>query len=400
MPKFDLISYCKSNHFKPKAVRTWLMLNMLEVINDEMELDEHKIIQIKMLIDDGSKRNFAIKKINNVSKALGFIESLIHEYTIRINEIEEQIHKLKDNEIIDQFYQELIIKNQKRRSFIKIENILKHENELNLLTSELVEKTKKEEKKIRFDTAFIHWDEITFGENAIWFHLPAITYKRSKKRKANYFRKFSFPGSRISFNKIKEIYSERKIPPIEVHYINNTIIQIENEEVLFYFFKFFENLESEIKVDKNVQIHDQFQRFNKAFYQRCLSNFFSTRCFRFLIDIVDENLPIIPVPEKVKNSSGFITIHDSFMFPIKKDNRCLWIWESVEESKATYIFETSFLNFENELQVIYDYLTGEMNNKRLSLVQKKINAESVNIKDRISHSDFDNWKQKIVQNIN
>jgi hypothetical protein len=206
--------------------------------------------------------------------------------------------------------------------------------------------------------------------------------------------------SRISFNSVKDLYVNRNLPPIEIEYDNNNVLAINNIDVLFYFFLFMENTGVAPIINDQEQIATVYKKYTKDFYRNHLSDLFIPRCFHYLIERTAEDLPIIPIPERVINSSGAENIHDSFLFPIVKKNSCLWVWESVEELKATYVFETSKVSYEAEVQTIFDFLTGEFVNKRSTLMKRKVDKKSVPLLIRVNHNDYNEWKKKIGEILN
>ena len=127
---------------------------------------------------------------------------------------------------------------------------------------------------------------------------------------------------------------------------------------------------------------------------------FSTYTLKKLCEYSDPSLPIIPVAEAVINSSGGKTIHNSFLFPLRSYYGIYLIWESVEESKASYVFKLKDFG-EDELQVLFDYIAGETPNKRWALINSRQLQQQLSMKARIMHKDLKQWEleiQSLVQN--
>lgn len=259
------------------------------------------------------------------------------------------------------------------------------------------ENSRHSQKDVQHPTMSIPWDHIIFGEGYLYFSRIKSTSKKKGGRKGQYFQRFPMLKSRLSFNKVRELYINSNLPPIKIEYNGNTVVNIKNIEVVFYFFLFLENTGNDFTIKRVPDIIKEYSHFTKSFYKQHLSDLFLPRCFSYLIDKTSENTPIIPIPEKVVHSSGQESIHDSFLFPFKVNSSYLWIWESVEESKATYVFETSLDNYNEEIQRIYDFLTGDFENKRLSIIQNKIKRSDVPLIKRIKHADYEQWKRRIDQ---
>lgn len=228
----------------------------------------------------------------------------------------------------------------------------------------------------------ISWDNINFHDNSI-----SILFCE------HWLEKFPVPGSLESLNQIKNHYKFANAPNLKVEITNRRIKRILNAEVLFFYILFLTN--SGQLFDKNLfgRIAD-FKKFTISYYRTHLPDVFKSRCFDFLSQRSIDNFPIVPVGEVVRTSKGQIIIHDSFLFPIKGKNEIFWIWESVKESKATYIFKT-LVNYTVELQKLFDYLTGEIINKRQNLISSPNLQMNLNYIDRKIHENFDSWKSQI-----
>ena len=109
-----------------------------------------------------------------------------------------------------------------------------------------------------------------------------------------------------------------------------------------------------------------------------------------MCEICDENFPILPIPELVLNSNEKEIIQDSFIF--KCGNKL--IWESIEKSKATYIFK--FDNFDKDTQCLFNYIVSkEVINKRKTLIQNTNLKKTLKLNTRIYHNNFQEWKNDI-----
>jgi hypothetical protein len=468
MTNFSLLEYCRSKHLKYKHVKIWLLLYTREVrILNEMQ-SEDKILEIKMAIGEGEKKNFAVEELPEKVKSLQFLDYLIKKeqkkseynkpndinlnelYLVELNKklstIEDEIFGLyktdkvmnigrinilqldksklliekntltqligeaelkeKDknqsisrlksySKVRNKLYQSLptSVKKQIEEATNKVEaKTVESQKEASIIPKEIKLKQTKnlpleiESKPVtHFDTktSEIPWSNITFGEKYIWIKLNG-----------KFFKRYPMDKSKIAFNQIKDIYNDRNLPMIKIEYSGGNVTNILNSDVLFYFFLFLENSGQDFSVKNIPDLIKSYSHFTKSFYQKNLRQLFTPRCFNYLIDVCSDHLPIIPIPERVINSSGVESIHDSFLFPINKKGYYLWIWESVEESKATYIFKTTSSKYLNDVQNIYDFLTSELKNKRFSLIRDKVSTGLPLIK-RIKHTDFREWKNQI-----
>jgi hypothetical protein len=232
----------------------------------------------------------------------------------------------------------------------------------------------------------VEWKNITF-----WDHSIAV------KVNNNWLQRFPVKNSKKSFNAIKSHYSFRNTPALIIEYSQYSIKRIINQEVLFYYIKFFESagtLFNDYPVS-SIPIFSKYTGYTKSYYKKHLPELFRPQCFNFLCELSKENLPIIPVPELIINKSGGQQVHDSFLFPILTGNKLYWLWESMEESKATYIFKTQTYNPSPELQVIFDYLTGNTVNKRETLIYSNVLKNKLNFVNRIIHTDLSYWRNTV-----
>ena len=228
----------------------------------------------------------------------------------------------------------------------------------------------------------IGWDNIRFHDNSISIFFGI-----------QWLEKFSVPKSSESLNQIKSHYKFANAPNLKVEITNIRIKRILNIEVLTFYVVFLTNsgrLFDEGLFGKIIDL----KKFTISYYSAHLPDIFKPRCFDFLSKRSVNNFPIIPVGEVVRTIKGHSQIHDSFLFPLIGKNEIFWIWESVEEFKATYIFKTQF-NYTIQLQKIFDYLTGEIVNKRQKLINSPKLQMHLNYIDRKIHDSFDSWKIQI-----
>jgi hypothetical protein len=234
----------------------------------------------------------------------------------------------------------------------------------------------------------IDWRDINFLKDAI-----------TVKQNGQLSHKFWVENVQPSLNAIKAHYKFNDAPKLKVEIKNNEIQRILNIEVLFYYLKILENAGSLFseKLLSPIPIFGRYQLYTKSYYCRHLPTLFLPKCFNFLCEYTTNNLPIIPVPENTISYNGMPQIHDSFLFPLIRTKSIYWCWESAEEtiSKATYLFKTPSNNFELQLQMVYDYLTGDTVNKRDTLIHAHELKRVLGFVDRIYHTDFDEWKRKV-----
>lgn len=356
------------NSFKKKGI-----LNQLRFYNQYKKLkDEIKNAKIKSV--DHIKSELSILKANllQLTKEISQIEAE-NEKKKKLGDIENDITKnkaLKPEKIKDSKESKKTSKELKTNSSIgSLKALPKVPNYLNV-------------KEFEAD-----WDQIFF-----------LDYKIIIKYNEHSFEKH-VPKSKKFINKIKDYYKFHNVPKLKV-VVENSVVRIENEEVLFYHIDFL-NISAAgfgyFEVPKfNMK---NWEKYTKSHYKTSLSYLFHTFTLRKLSQICDDDLPIIPVGEAVINSNGIKKIDNSFLFPIKSASGLLLVWESAEDGKASYVF--SIKNYSSEVvQDLYDFIAGDTINKRLTLINSKLLQLRFKMKVRLLHSDLREWENSLSRLIN
>jgi hypothetical protein len=303
------------------------------------------------------------------------------------NSLTKELEQAKDRRIISQA--ELITLKQNLQTEQKIH---KKEQELELL-NKLSAKPKAlpilpplpTVAKIIIEEIQIEpeWGDISFHDGHI-----IIKYKQK------YYRKYT-KQSKKYLNEIKHYYHFHSIPKLKLIIRGSEIAKIINEEVLFYHIDFLDTAALIFNLGKIGSFKlSKWQKYTKLHYKNHLPFAFPTHTLKKLCEYCDSFLPIIPVAEAVINSSGGKTIHNSFLFPLRSHYGIYLIWESVEESKASYVFKlTDFCD--DELQVLFDYIAGDTPNKRWALINSRQLQQQLSMKFRIMHKDLTQWELEI-----
>lgn len=454
--EFNLHKYCIENKYDFHKVHIWLMLDYnLSTYFEPFECRRLEKSKIILSIEKGLASSFNLsrfkkakikegKKFNvqQIKQKAVYIRKCEEKYKKGIilnsenevlsKELEANISRLKEFVLTNQLSQELRRHTQNELNLLslKLENINKEKNSLDALRKH-IENTRNEiihlhkyisylDNYIKYESLsdassklsrssnniiiqnnqlqqkenslienfnqHFNWSQINFGDGQIWFlkdgrPIASYPYLRSKR----------------SFNKLKDLYTKRNYPPLKVSFSNGKITKIENLQLLEYLFLFLDNNAGDFSiVDVSSDKLSKYRIYTKNFYKINFRKMLSTDYFTYLIDNCSEKYPIIPLPEKVKTRSGLESIDDSFIFPIEKKENIIWVWESVEESKATYCFVTSKVDFENELQPIFNFLTGEYENKR-QMLTRKASINGINPKLKLTHRNFSQWRAELNQ---
>jgi hypothetical protein len=233
----------------------------------------------------------------------------------------------------------------------------------------------------------IQWEDVQFDEGALIFRYCDLWLPR-----------YHFPQSRRYLNLIKQHYTFRQAPPLQVRLHLRTVLEVLNPEVVLYYIQFLSNTGQLLDVPTDPSSDNVAQRFarcTKQYYRTHLPNLFRKQSLRFLCEIMDEETCIIPTPELVINSTGYRTVHDSFLFTYKSHFSAYIMWESTEEGKATYIFKTPCSTLNQSLQTIFNYIVNDTVNKRSTLIRSQALRQQLGMVAWITHTSYSEWRQQI-----
>ena len=333
-----------------------------------------------------------LKILKNIPKKIIGVEEEIAIVEEEITELENKkylysqgqlrfFYKYRKNLMVKQ--KDLENRFEALKSFNAIEEISKKEKNIHdLLNSmKLFEKNENipDETSIfgssNLELTFLEWGDINFFDGYLEVKIN------------NHYRKFRVEQSKRYLDKIKHYYSFKNVPKLEIVISGSEIKEIKNIEVLFYHIDFLtiagNSFESEIFDISKLK------KYTKTYFKLHLPFVFTNDSINFLCEICDE---IIPAPEMVINSNQSKMIHESYLF--KCGNKL--IWESIEPSKASYIFE----NFDENVQKLFDYIANENNtNKRQTLILSYELKRSLKFFNRIYHNEFFKWKNEIIRTL-
>ena len=235
-------------------------------------------------------------------------------------------------------------------------------------------------------TIQVEWQDLYFGDGSCLV-----------KYRGQALNSFPLPESRRSLNAVKAHYKFRNAPLLQLLINGRNILKVLNREVMFFYIQLLTDTGSYFDSEPTIRPLNisRFSAFNRQYYQKHLPNLFQNKSLEYLCQLADPQACIIPTPELVINSKGSASIDDSFLFPIKCHQKYYIAWESVEESKATYLFRTADNGLLKSLQLIYDYLVGPTVNKRTHLISSAGIQHQTGFVTRINHTFFTEWKAEI-----
>ncbi len=229
----------------------------------------------------------------------------------------------------------------------------------------------------------VSWDDVFFHNGKISIRHQGFMFSKT------------LVESREFLNRIKSYYTFKDVPRLQVKVAGGSIKEIANEAVLFFHIKYLSAMGYDFGEIEYIQPSvDGWRKYSKDYYLKNLSFLFHTWSLQKLCQICDDSLPIVPTGEIVINSKGDRTIHNSFIFPIKCGTGHRFIWESVEESKASYVFRAKTPHLLS-LQLIYEYVVGEYTNKRDTLIHSPELQKQLSMESRIFHTSQEEWSDQL-----
>lgn len=378
------------------------------LLKEKNELNK-KIEKLKSILEKVQKKNLdleskkkRIQEFENSFKKNGIIHQLKYN-----NEYNDLKNKSKRNKVSLKKHKSELLKLEAdlaniEKEIEQFQKEIKKEIDKNNKTKKALTKDSKNNTtsdKIRANTTLkllkiaklstinsfeIDWDNIFFKDRK-------ITIKHNNQLYDKYI-----PESKKFLNEIKHYYKFHNVPKLKVKIENERVI-IQNEEVLFYHLDFLNITASNFGFLKLPKLNiDKWSKYNRQYYKLNLPFLLHTHTLKKLCEYSIPELPIIPVGEAVINGNGSSTIHNSFLFPIKSKTGYLLIWESIEEGKASYVF--SINSYSNKsIQNIFNYIAGDTQNKRSTLLSSKELQYKLNMKERLLHTDLNSWEMKIRQ---
>ncbi len=226
----------------------------------------------------------------------------------------------------------------------------------------------------------ISWDLVSFGESSLIIYYEGSNYTKY------------LPDCKKYFNEIKSIYKFRNAPELEVKLLNGKILEIKNEEVLFFYIKLLPDCFTIFNQKSAPTSVSKWKTYTKSYYRDKLRFLWINKSLEYLCELSDANTPIVPAPELIRNRNGKEEMNNSFIFPIRNQNGNTYLfWESIEENKATYVFNGED-KFEVNVQKLYDFIVCDIVNKRESLIESKELQKVLKFKRRIYHTNYAAWK--------
>ena len=314
--------------------------------------------------------------INKMNELYNQKQCLIIEKKHLINSI-KQINK---NNIKSKFLKEINAKSDIERSHLEL-SIDSIEEQLN----NVKEKIRMLQKEMKTTCMFyVSWSFVSFHNGYIEIVFEDLVLKT-----------IEFPESKESFKYVK-INLIKKLRPFKVIWsrlrqelilmdtitFKNAILYLSIKDKLSQ--KSDDNL---IKIKRLVSDIKNEKSFFSLFFDKSLY-------LEYLANKQSLSYLIIPTEENIRIGYSYV-VEDSFIFTITTLNTIYILWENVNKERATFIFKTSTEEYDNDLQIIFDYIVGISSGKRRMLYIKQSDYSILNSCSVLYHSDYRSWENKM-----
>lgn len=240
------------------------------------------------------------------------------------------------------------------------------------------------------------WTDIVFYDGKINYQIDKFDIKTLTVRR-KWMIACQVDSSKAVYNKLKSIFMIRNAEPIRLHIVNNIIKEVDNIEVLDYYFLILKNSQKrhDFTFGEGDKIATVYRKFTRNFYRDKLKSILKDNFINFLCEIALNELPIVPVTEHIVNASGGESYHMSLLFPLGGGDKIYWCWEGLADGKATYIFESTKLTYIDDAQNVYNFITGDTVNKRSALTNSYNLRRQLRMVKKLSHKDYTTWSKSV-----
>lgn len=240
-------------------------------------------------------------------------------------------------------------------------------------------------------TFYLSWKYVTFTSKAIYLYHP-------NNPKSSHPLEYKVNGSNSAFNSIKSYFVNR-LPPIYVEAENRRITKILD----------IQNISSCIKKLTAKVISDkQFERTinnetliskKKASFSKEIADTYKSKYLDWLCSQQSDCYPIYYSIE-VRTNSDLININeDAFIFILQTGMKQITvIYENANDSRSTLAFKVEKSKLSDTIKEIHELFASDIVNKREQIANNQLSSPlfASNKFGRVLHTDFENWKEKLI----
>lgn len=233
----------------------------------------------------------------------------------------------------------------------------------------------------------VNWDDVSFGDNVLIVCIEGRTYTKLKN------------GCRQSYNYIKPVIIKR-LSPLKLTIDDEQIINFINYEELenaLVLLKFRNTFRYNGKDNHQMSFREYIKNFSHILFHMFLPQD-RTSYLDFLCKIQSENYAVVPLIEKISRGDTYQE-EDAFLFTAATANFIYIIWENINTSRATYVFESCPNKYMESLQKVFDFAASSNFYKRSKIHVDRQLRQELGLNKIINHTSFREWKYNFPYDI-
>ena len=240
-------------------------------------------------------------------------------------------------------------------------------------------------------TFYLSWKYVTFTSKAIYLYHP-------NNPKSSHPFEYKTNDSNSAFNSIKSYFINR-LPPIYVEAKDMRIIKILDVQnigncIKKLTAKVFSDKQSKRTINSKALIPK-----TKVLFSKEIADTYKSKYLDWLCLHQSDCYPIYYSVEVRTNSDLLNTNEDAFIFILTTGMKQITIiYENTNYSRSTLVFKIEKSKLNDAIKEIHEFFASDIMNKREQIANAQLNHPLFisNKFWRVLHTDFDNWKEKLI----
>ena len=215
------------------------------------------------------------------------------------------------------------------------------------------------------------------------------------------YGRMDYKDSRASFDYIKQLFSSRIKTDVEIEkrfdgsFVVNNIGLFKSVITLMTVKDDLNNIYNKYVSYKSLSSLSGRLSSVEPQYWHLLFEMKDPAYINYLCKKQSSNYKVVPVREAVVHQDRLASQDDGFLFTIEQFGNLWIVWESVDVSKATYVFKTYDKSYNHDMQMIYNYIVSSQNNKRLTLQDQNTIRSMYKVAGSPWHTTFGEWQTRM-----
>lgn len=238
---------------------------------------------------------------------------------------------------------------------------------------------------------YLSWKYVTFTSKAMYLYHP-------HNPKSSHPFEYKTNSSNYAFNSIKSYFINR-LPPIYVEAKNKQIIKILDVQNIGNCIK---KLTAKVVSDKQCKNTGNGKTLiskKKGLFSKEIADRYKSKYLDWLCSHQSDCYPIYYSVEVRTNSDLISTNEDTFIFILTTGMKQMTIiYENTNNSRSTLVFKVEKSKLNDTIKEIHELFASNIVNKREQIANGQLNhlLFTPNNFWRVLHTDFENWKEKLM----